>query len=176
MSRRLHGPAVNELLVEAIGTNSSQERIIPLINRSPDVNKIVRIFNRESGKTRERSALNESILMDNMFIFDLLISKGADINMAVNGETPLQYATKLNRTQMINKLNALNNWNKIKSIVPKTVLNTTLNDELLLAPPGYPVRSFPGGSEYHAARERFENGFGKRSGTVRSDIIYLRSL
>jgi hypothetical protein len=171
MSRRFKP---NQLLIEAIGTDRPEDRIISLINRSSNLNQ--KLFVQDL----ERTPVSEAILMGNLPILTMLIQHGADPFLPVNGITPLQLAIQHNRRDIINKLNALTNWSKLKQSAPTAVNKYKLNEELIYAPPKYRVESFQGGSEYHKARERFENGFGRKrsnlADTNLADIIYLRRL
>ena len=176
MPRRFYKP--NQLLIEAIGVRRPEEHIFSLIKRSSNLNKklFVQDYNR---KIIERTPVSEAILMGSLPILTMLIQYGADPFLPVNGITPLQIATQHNRRDIINKLNALTNWSKLKDSAPTAVNNYKVNQELIYAPPKYPVGSFQGGVEYHKARERFERtNFGKlrkRRSTVDADIVYLQN-
>jgi ankyrin repeat protein len=172
MPRRFNKP--NQLLIESIGARRPEDRIFSLIKRSSNLNKKLYVQN------LERTPVSEAILMGSLPILTMLIQYGADPFLPVNGLTPLQIATQHNHVDIINKLNSLTNWSKIKQSAPTAVNKYKLNQELIYAPPKYPVGSFQGGVEYHKAREHFENGFGRKrvrkTVTVNSDIVYLRSL
>jgi hypothetical protein len=170
MPRRFKQP--NQLLIELIGARRPEDRIFSLIKRSSNLNRKLYVQN-YNHKIIERTPVSEAILMGSLPILTMLIQHGADPFLPVNGITPLQLATQHNRRDIINKLNALTNWSKLKDSAPTAVNKYKLNQELIYAPPKYPVGSFQGGVEYHKAREHFENGFGRKRSNL-ADIHYLR--